>query len=277
MHNRPIVNTRDEPHADPAKYRRLHGIAGDANMSEYATALKVGTTALVIALIEQDKIPESLTLANPIDTIKTVSHDQTYRWIVMTADGKTISAIDHQREYLALAQKYLGERESVRFEIDWVLAEWEDTLDGLEKEPMALFDRLDWVAKKWLLQTFAEEEDIAWDDAWLQSLDLEYHNIDPDEGLYYGLPMRRIVTDEQIEAALHNPPSGTRAYFRGRAVDRFGASIKAIQWDSITFNVNGRAREVNLSALADAEIANQYNKALDESPDVATLIKKLRL
>jgi proteasome accessory factor A len=244
-------------------------------MSEYATALKVGTTALVIALIEQGKVPESLILANPIDTIKTVSHDQTYRWIVMTADGKTMSAIDHQREYLALAQKHLGE--SVRFESDWVLAEWEDTLDGLEKEPMALFDRLDWVAKKWLLQTFAEEEDIPWDDAWLQSLDLEYHNIDLDEGLYYGIPMRRIVTDEQIEAALHNPPSGTRAYFRGRAVDRFSDSIKAIQWDSITFTINGRTREVNLNALADAEIANQYNKALDESPDVGTLIKKLRL
>ena len=145
MHNRPIVNTRDEPHADPAKYRRLHGIAGDANMSEYATALKMGTTALVIALIEQGKIPESLTLANPIDTIKTVSHDQTYRWIVITADGKTMSAIDHQREYLALAQRYLGE--SVLSEIDWVLAEWENTLNGLEKDPMALIDRLDWVAK----------------------------------------------------------------------------------------------------------------------------------
>ena len=133
------------------------------------------------------------------------------------------------------------------------------------------------MAKKWLLQTFAEEEGVAWDDAWLRSLDLEYHNIDPDEGLYYGIPMRRIVTDEQIEAALHNPPTGTRAYFRGRAVDRFNDAIKAIQWDSITFTINGRTREVNLNALADAEIANQYNKALDESPDVGTLIKKLRL
>jgi proteasome accessory factor A len=244
-------------------------------MSEYATALKVGTTALVIALIEQDKVPESLTLANPIDTIKTVSHDQTYRWMVMTADGKTLSAIDHQREYLALARKHLGG--SVGLEIDWVLAEWEDTLNELERDPMALVDRLDWVAKKWLLQTFAEEEDIAWDDAWLRSLDLEYHNIDPDEGLYYGIPMRRLVTDEQIEAALHNPPSGTRAYFRGRAVDRFSTFIKAIQWDSITFTVNGRTREVNLNALADAEVADQYNKALDESPDIGTLIKKLRL
>ena len=279
MHNRPIVNTRDEPHADAAKYRRLHGIAGDANMSEYATALKVGTTALVIALIEQRRIPESLALANPIDTIKTVSHDQTYRWMVMTEDGKTMSAIDHQREYLALAQKHLssGEVASSLPETDWVLTEWEDTLNALEKDPMSLIDRLDWVAKKWLLETFAEEEGVAWDDVWLQSLDLEYHNIDQDEGLYYGIPMRRVVTDDQIEAALHNPPAGTRAYFRGRAVDRFGASIKAIQWDSITFIVNGRTREINLNALAEAEVAHQYNEALDESPTVETLIKKLRL
>ena len=275
MHNRPIVNTRDEPHADASKYRRLHGIAGDANMSEYATALKVGTTALVITLIEQRRIPEKLSLANPIDTIKTVSHDQTYRWLVTTTDGKTMSAIDHQREYLALAQKYLAD--NTAFETDWVLTEWESTLDALDTDPMLLVDRLDWVAKKWLLQTFAEAEGIEWDDPWLQSLDLEYHNINIDEGLYYGIPMRRVVTDEQIEAAIHNPPAGTRAYFRGRAVDRFGASIKAIQWDSITFNVNGRTREVNLNALAEADIAQQYNEALDQSPTVETLIKKLGL
>ena len=160
MHNRPIVNTRDEPHADASKYRRLHGIAGDANMSEYATALKVGTTALVITLIEQRRVPEALVLANPIDTIKTVSHDQTYRWIVTTAEGKTMSAIDHQREYLALAQKYLTNSEGAAFlpETDWVLTEWEDTLNALEGDPMSLTDRLDWVAKKWLLETFAEEE-----------------------------------------------------------------------------------------------------------------------
>ena len=193
----------------------------------------------------------------------------------MTHDGKSMSAIDHQREYLALAQKHLGDGGA--FETDWVLTEWEDTLNALEKDPMSLIDRLDWVAKKWLLETFAAEEGIAWDDPWLQSLDLEYHNIDLDEGLYYGIPMHRIVTDEHIEAALHNPPAGTRAYFRGRAVERFSESIKAIQWDSITFTVNGRTREVNLNALAEADIAQQYNEALDESPTVEILIKKLRL
>ncbi len=275
MHNRPIVNTRDEPHADPAKYRRLHGIAGDANMSEYATALKVGTTALVLALIEQGLVPERLTLANPIDAIKTVSHDQTYRWMVTTASGRTLSAIDHQREYLALAQKHLAQED--RFETDWVLAEWEDTLDGLETDPMALTDRLDWVAKKWLLETFAEAEGVAWDDPWLQSLDLEYHNIDMSESLYYGVPMRRVVTDEQIDDARHNPPADTRAYFRGRAVHKFGSAIKAIQWDSITFTVDGRTREVSLNALADAELAHRYNRALDAADTVETLLDTLKI
>lgn len=275
MHNRPIVNTRDEPHADPSKYRRLHGIAGDANMSEYTTALKVGTTALVLALIEQGRIPEGLMILNPIDAIKTVSHDQTYRWMVMTAGGKTLSAVDHQREYLALAQKHLSGMSG--FETDWVLTEWEETLNALESDPMSLTDRLDWVAKKWLLETFAAEEGVAWDDPWLQSLDLEYHNINVEEGLYYGLPMRRVVTDEQIDAAIHQPPANTRAYFRGRAVDRFSGAIKAIQWDSITFTVNGQSREVNLNALADAEVARRYNTALDESPTLETLMEKLGL
>ena len=286
MHQRPIFNTRDEPHADATKYRRLHGIVGDANMSEYATALKVGTTALVIALIEARQIPMKLALANPIDAIKTISHDQGYRWLVTTAEGKTMSAIDHQREYLALAQKHFGQdavaQESVPselspFEFDWVLTEWEDTLNMLEREPMALTDRLDWVAKKWLLETFAEEENLDWDDPWLQSLDLEYHNVHQEEGLFYGIPMRRVVTDEQIAAAIHAPPNGTRAYFRGNAVNRFSESIKAIQWDSITFRVNGRPVAVDMDALADAEIASRYNTALDESPNVETLIKKLGL
>lgn len=274
MHNRPIVNTRDEPHADPTKYRRLHGIAGDANMSEYATALKVGTTALVIALIEQHRIPENLVILNPIDAIKTVSHDQTYRWMVTTADGRTLSAVDHQREYLALAQKHLSDTPGLP-ETDWVLTEWEATLNALEADPMSLTDRLDWVAKKWLLETFAEAEDVAWDDPWLQSLDLEYHNINADEGLYYGIPMRRVVTDEQIAAAVQNPPADTRAYFRGRAVERFSSAIKAIQWDSITFVLNGRKRAVNLNALADAEVAQQYNTALDQSPTLEALFEKL--
>lgn len=274
MHKRPIVNTRDEPHADPAKYRRLHGIVGDANMSEYATALKVGTTALVIDLIEQRLVPKTCAIANPIDTIKVISHDQTYRWMLQKVNGKMISAIDHQREFLALAQKHLAHQNS---DTDWVLTQWEQTLDTLENDPMTLTDKIDWVAKKWLLETFVESENIKWDDPWLQSIDLEYHNINLEEGLYYGLPMQRVVTDEQVHTAMHTPPSDTRAYFRGKSLNKFEDAVKTVQWDSITFDIKGRHVTVNMNSLANPEIAQKYNEALDLSPNPQTLVEKLGL
>ena len=278
MHNRPIVNTRDEPHADAGKYRRLHGIAGDANMSEYATALKIGTTALVIDLIEQKRIPNNFAIRDPVGTIKEISRNQTYEWLFKLKDGRKISAIELQREYLALAEQHLAGRDS---ETDWVLLEWESVLDGLEQDPMELRDRLDWVAKKWMLETFISEEGVSWDDPWLQSLDLEYHNIDSEAGLYYGLEaqglMRRVVTDEQIEAAIHQPPPDTRAYFRGKSLDRFRSDVKSVQWDSITFNVNGKPVAVSMNQLANSELAEKYNRILDESQTVEALVSKLGL
>ena len=278
MHNRPIVNTRDEPHADATKYRRLHGIAGDANMSEYATALKIGTTALVIDLIEEKRIPDHFAIRDPVGTIKEISRNQTYEWLFKLKDGRSISAIELQREYLALAQKHLIGRDS---ETDWVLLEWESVLDELENDPMNLTDRLDWVAKKWMLETFIDEEGISWDDPWLQSLDLEYHNIDQEAGLYYGLEaqglMRRVVTDEQIEYAIYHPPSDTRAYFRGKSLDKFRADVKSVQWDNITFNVNGKPVSVSMNSLVEPELVAKYNRTLDEAQTVGALVENLRL
>ncbi len=274
MHKRPIVNTRDEPHADPAKYRRLHGIVGDANMSEYATALKIGTTALVIQLIEQRLIPETCAIANPIDTIKLISHDQTYRWMLQKVDGKMISAIDHQREFLEIAQKHLPHQNN---ETVWVLTQWEQTLDALENDPMDLTDRIDWVAKKWLLETFVESEKIKWEDPWLQSIDLEYHNINVEDGLFYGLTMQRVVTDKQIQEAMHTPPADTRAYFRGKSLNKFEDAVKTVQWDSISFDIKGKTVTVNMNSLANPEIAQKYNEALDLSPNPQTLVEKLGL
>ena len=299
MHRRPIFNTRDEPHADPAKYRRLHGIAGDANMSEYATALKIGTTALVIDLIERRLIPERFAIADPIQTIKDISRDQTYKWEFKLRNCLTTSAVDMQSEYLNLAQKHLDPSIGQN---DWILAEWEATLSQLQAEPMELSDRLDWVAKRWLLETFAEEEGVELDDPWLQSLDLAYHNIDPEISLYYGLEaqgiMRRLVTDQQIEYAIHNPPADTRAYFRGTVLNRFGNYVESIQWDHITLKSNQRAKvpagenslpssrrivnnpgtsannlsTINMNDMADTETANQYNRHLDQSETVEELI-----
>ncbi len=236
MNRRPLVNTRDEPHADARSYRRFHVIIGDANMSEWATAVKVGTTALVLDLIERDRAPQ-IELAQPIAALKSISRDQTYDWIIELRDGRKISALDVQRLYLKAAQALA--RESADEEAAWLLQEWENVLNDLERDVTLCRDRVDWVAKKEMLSALQQEEQLAWSDPWLQAIDLEYHNLRPDAGLYHELlrqgTMRRIVSEEEIKQAIFNPPEETRAYFRGRAVARFKAQIKSIQWDEVVF------------------------------------------
>jgi proteasome accessory factor A len=213
--SRAIINTRDEPLADYTKYRRLHLLVGDSNMSEYAAALKVGTTSLVLDLIESGHRPRNLGLSNSVQAIKDVSRDQNFEWIVELESGDTISAIDLQREYLNLAQKVLKGRDD---DTDWVLAAWESVLDDLEKGWLNVTDRVDWAAKKWLLETFMEEENLDWDDPWLESLDLEYHHLHPQRGLYYSLEhsghAKRVITEERIDAAIAKSPEDTRAKAR---------------------------------------------------------------
>ncbi len=276
MSKRPIINTRDEPHADPKQYRRLHGIVGDANMSEYATALKVGTTALVLDLIEMRLIGDGVAIRNPVEAIRLISHDPRYEWLVERESGGTISAIDIQRHYLDLARHYFHGRDS---DTAWTLDAWESTLDQLGRDPLALADRLDWVAKRWLLETFIEEENAEWDDPWIQSLDLEYHNIDPDSGLFYELqritPMQRLVSDEDIEQAITLPPRTTRAYFRGRVVDRFRSDIESIQWDNVRFKLDGRTPSIDLKHLIQPDIVETYNQILDASDSVADMLAAL--
>ncbi|MGI8432540.1 MAG: depupylase/deamidase Dop, partial [Chthoniobacterales bacterium] len=242
MNRRPLVNTRDEPHADARSYRRFHVIVGDANMSEWATALKVGTTALVLDLIERDLAPQ-IELAQPVAALKSISRDQTYDWIIELRDGRKISALDVQRLYLTAAQQVAREADE---EVTWLLQEWEAVLNDLERDVMLCRNRVDWVAKKELLTSLQEEEKLAWSDPWLQAIDLEYHNLRPDAGLYHELlrqgSMRRLVTEEEIKESIFAPPEETRAYFRGRAVARFNAQIKSIQWDEVVF-ANGPGRQ----------------------------------
>jgi proteasome accessory factor A len=236
MNRRPLVNTRDEPHADTNRYRRFHVILGDSNMSEWATAMKMGTTALVLALIEQGKAPQ-LEIAQPIDAHKSISRDQTYYWIIELKDGRKISAIDVQRIYLKAAAK-LQEAEPDK-DRAWILTEWENVLNDLERDVILTRDRIDWAAKKFLLNALQEEEKLSWTDSWLQSVDLEYHNIDFDHGLYYELvrqgSIRRVATEDDIKLAIYNPPDTTRAFFRGRSVARFNDEIASLQWDEIVF------------------------------------------
>lgn len=231
LHNRPLVNTRDEPHGDARRFRRLHVIAGDANMSEWAIALRAGTTNLVAALIESGwKL--DFELRDPVKAIKTVSRDESYKWLLDTSRG-SMSAIDVQRAYLAGAQNLQLPGS------DWVLAEWAEALDTLERDPLEMFDRCDWVAKKLLLDQFAEAEDLDWtrDRLSLQSLDLAYCNVDPDLGLYQALvedgSMRTLVSDEEIEAARDHAPQNTRAQLRGALVSRFASQIRQLSWGAL--------------------------------------------
>jgi len=275
MNRRPLVNTRDEPHADAQRFRRFHVIIGDANMSEWATAMKVGTTALVLDLIEQNKAPQ-IDLANPIEATKSISRDQTFDWIVELRDGRKISAIDIQRLYLAAAKEHCARNE----ETNWVLNEWQTVLNDLQTDVMRCEDRLDWVAKKFLLTTFRDEEKLEWSDPWLQSIDLEYHNISLEHGLYYELVrsgrMRRFISEQEIKDAIFQPPRTTRAFFRGRSVARFNERITAIQWDEIVFQNGGDTKTVDLTQVFNDAYLDKINALIRDAESfekfVATLV-----
>jgi proteasome accessory factor PafA2 len=271
MNRRPLVNTRDEPHADTGRYRRFHVILGDSNMSEWATAMKIGTTSLVLDLIECGQAPQ-LEIAQPIDANKSISRDQTFDWIIELKDGRKISAIDVQRIYLrAAAQLEMSEDQQ------WVMREWENVLNDLERDPMTTRDRIDWAAKKFLLNALQDEEKLAWSDPWLQSIDLEYHNVDLDRGLYYELvrqgSMRRVVDEDNIKMAIFSPPETTRAFFRGRSVARFTDEIASIQWDEIVFANSSRSHRVSLpEAAADARL-EALNRAARNGKDFGEFIR----
>ena len=251
MNRRPLINTRDEPHVDASRYRRFHVILGDSNMSDWATARKIGTTAVVLDLIERGEAPQ-LEIAQPVDANKSISRDQTYDWIIELKDGRKISAVDVQRIYLHAARKLW--RNPPDHEHAWILSEWENVLNDLERDPMLTRDRVDWSAKKFLLDALQQDEKLLWSDPWLQSIDLEYHNLDLDRGLYYELLrkglMHRITTEDEIKVAIFNPPETTRAFFRGRAVARFNDEISSIQWDEIVFSNGAYSHRVALPEAA---------------------------
>jgi proteasome accessory factor PafA2 len=275
MNRRPLVNTRDEPHADTNRYRRFHVILGDSNMSEWATAVKIGTTSLVLDLIERGEVPQ-LEIAQPIDANKSISRDQTYDWIIELKDGRKISAIDVQRIYLRAASQIDDANDEDR---RWVLREWETVLNDLERDAMSTRDRVDWAAKKFLLNALQEEEKLTWTDPWLQSIDLEYHNVDLESGLSYELvrqgSMRRFVSENDIRMSIFNPPETTRAFFRGRSVARFNDEIAAIQWDEVVFTNGASSRRVVLpEAFADARL-EALNQAARNGKDFAEFMNAI--
>ena len=276
MNRRPLVNTRDEPHADTNRYRRFHVILGDSNMSEWATAMKIGTTSIVLDLIERGKAPQ-LEIAQPIDSNKSISRDQTYDWIIELKDGRKISAVEVQRIYLkAAAAIDDAAPEEGR---QWILREWENVLNDLDRDVMSARDRVDWAAKKFLLNALQEEEKLASSDPWLQSIDLEYHNLDLEGGLYYELvrqgSMRRVATEDEIKAAIYNPPETTRAFFRGRSVARFNDEIASIQWDEIVFTKDSFSRRISLPEAAGDARLDALNHAARNGKDFSEFVRAL--
>jgi len=244
---RPIINTRDEPHADPEKYRRLHVIIGDANMSEVATYLKMGTTALVLAMIE-DKFfsGHDLSLEAPVADLRAVSHDPSLKYLVTLRDGRKMTAVQLQTEYLELARKYVEDKYGADADdptLD-VLSRWESVLTRLADDPMQLSRELDWVAKLELLEGYRRRDNLAWDAPKLQLFDLQYSDVRQERGLYNRLVARdrmmRITDEKAITWAIDNPPEDTRAYFRGRCLRQYADSVAAASWDSVIFDIPGR-------------------------------------
>ena len=240
---RPIINTRDEPHADAEKYRRLHVIIGDANLAEVSIYLKLGTTAIVLAMIEADFIGRDLSIDNPVAALRAISHDPTCTHVITLRDGRKLTGVQLQLEYLELANKFVADRmgTDVDPQTKSVLERWESVLDRLERDPMSLSGELDWVAKYKILLGMQSRDGLEWKDPKLQLIDLQYCDLRTDKGLYQRLAARgaieRLVTDEQIAHAVEYPPEDTRAYFRGECVRRFGASVAAASWDSVVFDL----------------------------------------
>ncbi|HAM03004.1 MAG TPA: proteasome accessory factor PafA2 [Acidimicrobiaceae bacterium] len=239
---RPIVNTRDEPHADPQRYRRLHVIVGDANLAEVATFLKLGTTALVLALIEDDAFGSlDLTLANPVKAIRQVSYDPTLRSTVELADGRSATALSVQWELYGLARKYAEDRGLAVLGDDGVgqevLRQWEEVLAGLETDPVTVAGKVDWAAKLQLLEGYRQRHGLDWDDQRLAAVDLQYHDLRPERSLFARLDTEHLVGQEQITEAVTEPPRRTRAYFRGQCLRRWGSAVASANWDSLVFDL----------------------------------------
>ncbi len=275
---RPLINTRDEPHSEADKYRRLHVIVGDANMSEIATYLKVGATSLVLKMIEDDFISDDFSLRDPVRAIKIVSHDPSCKAVVELADGRSVTAIDMQWEYFRLAKKYAQDNETSPVDED-VLERWEAVIEGLEKDPMSQSRTLDWVAKLSLIEAYRNRDDLPWDHSKLKMIDLQYHDVRREKSLYWRLvasgKMDRLVSDAEIEHAVDHPPEDTRAYFRGECLRRFSPRIVAASWDALIFDLGDEPLRKVPTMEPTRGTRAHVQGLFDESPDAAALLRNL--
>jgi len=274
---RPIVNTRDEPHADSQKYRRLHVIVGDANLSQVATLMKVGTSAIIFAMLEDGAL-ELMPISDPVRAMHRVSHDLTLGSPLEMASGRTMTALEVQWELLRQAKDWAD-----RFGLDavgetcgkMVLERWEELLTGLESDPMSLAAQVDWIAKKRILEGFMERHNCGWDDSRLSALDLQYHDLRPSKSLAARAGLERLVSDDDATVAISEPPGDTRAYFRGKCLQKFADNVVAANWDSIVFDVgDDPLRRVPMLEPSRGTVEH-VGLILEESETVTQLLDRL--
>ena len=270
MQQRPLINTRDEPHANPRLYRRCHVILGDANMSPFATRLKVGTTALVLEALVRDPRRALPELADPLGALPAISQDPSFRWHVKLPGRKSSTALAIQRAYLVAVRDVCDLTVPAKAAL---VADWETVLNDLETDVMRCRNRLDWVAKLALVSEFQASQNLSPDDPWLQSLDLEYHRLDLAAGLYFGLEqsgaMLGAPDESVVRRAMTEPPATTRAYVRGKCIQKFAPAVVAAQWDHVTLQGNDGPIKISLLDLFAPEEISRYGKAIDaaRTPD----------
>ncbi len=285
---RPIINTRDEPHATPERYRRLHVIVGDATLADVAALVRMGATSLVLGLIEAGGLAAyrvsaaDLTPADPVAAMHQLSHDPTLRATVRTDSGRTITGLQLQWAYYQLVQSHLarvygGEIDPATAE---VLLRWEDLLTRLEADPMSAAALVDWVAKLKLLQGYRDRDGLAWDDPRLAAIDIQWSDLRPGKGLARRLEaagrIERLVPQDDVRRAVDQAPEDTRAWFRGECLRRYGDAVLAASWDSLVFELPGRSALQRVATLEPLRGTKERTAALlDRCPDAATLLAEL--
>ncbi len=247
--SRSIINTRDEPHADAERYRRLHIIVGDSNMSELATYLKVGTASLILSMIEEGYAVEGMELEDSVKAIREISRDPSLKKKVRLDDGRQLTAVEVQRVYLDRAQEYLAQQAHDPI-LDDVWKRWALVLDKLDEDPMQLVREIDWVTKRHLIQSYVDKKACDWDDPRVFLLDLQYHDVKRTRGLYYLMESRgmieRVVAEESVQRAMSTPPQTTRAKVRGDFIRFARAKNRSYTVDWTYLKLNGYWEETIL-------------------------------
>ncbi|CBT75851.1 MULTISPECIES: depupylase/deamidase Dop [Glutamicibacter] len=277
--NRPIINTRDEPHANWDKYRRLHVIIGDANLGQISTLLRVGTTNLVLSLIEAGMAPR-LELEEPVVALQQISHDPTLKTKVRLRGGVQLSAIEIQRHYLQAAENYCADRGIDDPDTTEILNRWAEILDMLERDPMEAADQVDWIAKYKLITSFTARHQLSLADPRVAMMDLQWADLRTDKGLYYRMAERGAIqglfSQEQINQAVANPPEDTRAYLRGMTLQRYAPFVVAANWDALSFAVPG-ARKISRFHMPEPlrGTRNQIGELFEAQLEIAEFIDEL--